>query len=223
MVNELAGILKTKNYLTFNVGELSRGYEMDENFWNEYYKNNDEPVYQVDATLRKEVRELKPGKAIDFGAGSGGDSLWLAQNGWDVTAVDFAPVAIERLEAIAKERNLKIKALVGDVTDFETKERFDLVYMCYLLLPEKERIAMFKTAARILRDGGTLLFIGLPGMEDMAEEFKDMFVDVDEVIRCIDNLTIEKAVRTEEFVQLPEGPKITDVVIIRAVKEINSD
>jgi SAM-dependent methyltransferase len=32
--------------------------------------------------------DLQPGKALDLAAGSGRHSLWLAERGWDVTAVD---------------------------------------------------------------------------------------------------------------------------------------
>lgn len=191
---------------------------MDRNIWNEYYEGNEESIYPADETLKREIHNLVPGKAIDFGAGTGGDSIWLAESGWDVTAIDFAPVAVTRLNKIAKSRNLKIKAVVGDVTEFETSERFNLVYICYMHLPEKERREMFRTASKILGVGGTLIFIGLPETKDMAKEFKDMFVDVDEVRKCIENLTIDKAIRTKSFVHLPEGPSITGIVLVRAHK-----
>jgi SAM-dependent methyltransferase len=40
---------------------------------------------------------LEPGRALDLACGMGRNSLWLAQRGWDVTAVDSSQVAIEAL------------------------------------------------------------------------------------------------------------------------------
>jgi small-conductance mechanosensitive channel len=50
----------------------------------------DEPDYALPTTLAS----LSPGKALDLAAGSGRHSLWLAQHGWDVTAVDLEPATI---------------------------------------------------------------------------------------------------------------------------------
>ena len=50
-----------------------------------------------------EATDLPPGAALDAGAGEGGDALWLASRGWQVTAVDFSPVALGRGAAKAAE------------------------------------------------------------------------------------------------------------------------
>ncbi len=62
--------------------------------------------------VRTELRELvesgrlapKPGdKAIDLGCGTGANTLFLAERGWDTIGVDFSPVAIDKAEARARE------------------------------------------------------------------------------------------------------------------------
>jgi SAM-dependent methyltransferase len=46
-------------------------------------------------TLVEEVAGLRPGRALDLGCGQGADAIWLAQQGWTVTAVDIAQTALD--------------------------------------------------------------------------------------------------------------------------------
>jgi SAM-dependent methyltransferase len=50
----------------------------------------------VDQPLARLVEDLPPGRALDVGCGTGRDATFLAGRGWDVTAVDFVPLALER-------------------------------------------------------------------------------------------------------------------------------
>ncbi len=47
------------------------------------------------------LSDFSPGRALDLGCGEGGDSIWLAQHGWRVTAVDIAATAIARAQDLA--------------------------------------------------------------------------------------------------------------------------
>lgn len=49
---------------------------------------------------------LVPGRALDLGCGEGGDAVWLAEHGWQVTAVDISPTALGRLTAEAGRRGV---------------------------------------------------------------------------------------------------------------------
>jgi 2-polyprenyl-3-methyl-5-hydroxy-6-metoxy-1,4-benzoquinol methylase len=51
-----------------------------------------------------EVATLPSGKALDLRTGEGRNAIWLAEQGWDVTAVDFSSVAIGHAKAIAEKR-----------------------------------------------------------------------------------------------------------------------
>ena len=66
-------------------------------FWEERYASAD-AVWsgRVNATLAEVVSTLAVGRALDLGCGEGGDAIWLAQQGWQVTAVDVSPTAIAR-------------------------------------------------------------------------------------------------------------------------------
>ena len=49
------------------------------------------------------MQTVKPGKALDLGCGQGRNSLFLAQNGFDVTAVDQNELSLEILQSIVEQ------------------------------------------------------------------------------------------------------------------------
>src|SRR5918996_5942985 len=54
------------------------------------------------AHLLAEVADLRPGLALDAGAGHGAEALWLAARGWRVTAVDFSATALDHARSTAE-------------------------------------------------------------------------------------------------------------------------
>ena len=63
--------------------------------------------------LVSEVSDLSPGTALDAGSGEGADAIWLAERGWQVTAVDFSAVALERGAAQAAARGADISGRIA--------------------------------------------------------------------------------------------------------------
>ena len=83
----------------------------DKKFWDERYSSapaiwSGNPNPQLVA----EVADFAPGTALDIGAGEGADALWLAQQGWSVTAVDISTVALDRAAALttAEDRSRRV-------------------------------------------------------------------------------------------------------------------
>ncbi|SEJ38405.1 Methyltransferase domain-containing protein [Arthrobacter sp. yr096] len=112
--------------------------------------------------LVAEVTGLKPGKALDLGSGEGGDAIWLAQQGWTVTALDVSAVALERAAAHAAETDHadKITWQQQDLAEWTPEPVFDLVSAQFLhspLLPWQDSAAK---AAAAVAPGGTLLIVG---------------------------------------------------------------
>ena len=64
-----------------------------------------------------ESGRLKPCRAIDLGCGTGENAIYLAQQGFDVTGVDFAQAAIEKARGKAKDLGVPVDFLVDDLTD----------------------------------------------------------------------------------------------------------
>ena len=72
----------------------------DVSHWNERYAKGDtlRETGQLSSELERVVAELpiRPCRALELGCGTGASAVWLAQQGFDVTALDLSPLAIER-------------------------------------------------------------------------------------------------------------------------------
>ena len=144
---------------------------MDLHDWNKRYRLRERPAEDLDPAptplLVETAASLVPGKALDLACGAGRNALWLAEHGWEVTAVDGAHEAIEILRTRATERGLKINAVVADLEkgEFDIElSQWDLVVMCYYLQRN-----LFEPAKRGVAPGGILISIvhmTEPGEED---------------------------------------------------------
>src|SRR6185503_8017484 len=59
---------------------------------------------------------LRPGRALDLGCGTGANSVFLGQHGFDVTGVDFAPAALAKAARAAEAAGVKIDLVEDDLT-----------------------------------------------------------------------------------------------------------
>ena len=122
-----------------------------------------EPIesHKPDPTLAVVAGGLAPGRAIDLAAGDGRNAIWLAAHGWDVTAVDFSGVAIERATAAGRAANVTVRWIHADLLDWRPEPRsFDLVALMFLHLPAAEREGIYAHAADAVAAGGVLLVVG---------------------------------------------------------------
>src|SRR3989304_4959061 len=72
---------------------------------------------------------VPPGTALEVGCGTGADAVYLARRGFEVTAVDCSPLALERARIRARLEGAAVCFVLGDVFEFvETAEPFDFVY-----------------------------------------------------------------------------------------------
>lgn len=135
---------------------------MDSDAWDERYAST-ELVWSAGPNVFVEDRTagLAPGRALDVAAGEGRNAVWLAEQGWDVTAVDFSPVGVETGRKVARRRGVDVDWRVQDATRWQPDpQAFDLVLVIYLQLPGDERRAAHRLAASAVTPGGTLLVVG---------------------------------------------------------------
>jgi len=113
----------------------------------------DDPV----GVLAGELKPLTPGRALDLGCGAGRTALWLAERGWQVTAVDFSEAAL----SIARRHGGDVDWVLADVREYEPEPgAFDLALVLYMHLPPGERRAVLASAATALAACGTLAVLG---------------------------------------------------------------
>ncbi|WP_298752115.1 FAD-dependent oxidoreductase [uncultured Serinicoccus sp.] len=183
-------------------------------------------------TLVAEVGGMPPGRALDVGAGEGGDALWLAEQGWDLTASDISGAALEHVGAEAGRRGLEVTLLHRDANApgaFESGA-YDLVslqYGSFLRTPEQRGLRSLLGA---VAPGGTLLVVGhdlspLREPVDPAEQTRmfdpGAYVGTEEVAAALE---AEAGWRVEVFEirPRPAGAASThhvDDVVLRAVRE----
>jgi N-acetylglucosamine malate deacetylase 2 len=128
--------------------------------WDERYRSAPR-LFRVepDETLVGLVGGLAPGRAVDLGAGEGRNSLWLADAGWAVVAVDASTVALERLAASAS--SVAVRTVVADLSDYlAAGNTFDLVVLAYVHPPLEERSSLLRAAAGAVASGGHLFVVG---------------------------------------------------------------
>lgn len=103
---------------------------------------------------------LPPGRAIDLGCGVGDNAVFLAQHGFTVTAIDYAPAAIERARAKARDAQLDVTFTVDDLTSLRTVHGpFDLLvdYGTFDDLNTRDRDAYVREVTALAATGARFL------------------------------------------------------------------
>jgi SAM-dependent methyltransferase len=139
---------------------------MDSTTWDNKYKDS-ELLWSADANIWVQdlTQDLPAGAALDLAAGEGRNALWLVARGWQVTAVDFSEVALQRARKLADEYfgpdAGRLTTLEADVETWVPQARsFDLVLVAYLHLLGSQRRSVMRVAAEAVAPGGTLLVVG---------------------------------------------------------------
>jgi tellurite methyltransferase len=104
--------------------------------------------------LKKHIRLLPKGRALDIASGEGRNAVFLAQQGFEVDAVDISEKGLEKAQKLAREKGVKINALSVDLDQYQIeKERYDLITNCYFL-----RRSLIPKIKKGLKKGGRVIF-----------------------------------------------------------------
>ncbi|WP_127500977.1 class I SAM-dependent methyltransferase [Actinoplanes solisilvae] len=134
----------------------------DEQAWDTRYSENTRIWSgRPNVVLVREVGDVPPGRALDLGCGEGGDAIWLAGRGWQVTAVDISGVALARAQEHAAEAGVTVDWQKRDLaSDFPDGE-FDLVSAQFLhFWGAFDREGILRRAVAAVAPGGLLLIEG---------------------------------------------------------------
>jgi SAM-dependent methyltransferase len=174
---------------------------MDRQQWNERYAATP-LLWNVDPNpfLAGEIGDRPPGKALDLGAGEGRTTLWLAERGWDVTAVDFSDVALDRgrQRVAAAGAPGHVEWVWADLVEFDpTGDTYDLVMLLFIHLRPDARRRLLRLAAGTLAVGGVLLVVGydttnLPDGEGGPRD-PELLYTPDDIVADLAGLRVERA------------------------------
>lgn len=134
---------------------------MDIQGWDARYRSEEYRAEEKDASptplLVEAAARLSPGRALDLACGAGRNALWLAKNGWQVTAVDASSAAIGLLREQASAESLPVFAQVADLQagDYQiAASSWDLIAICYYLQRD-----LFQPAKQGVMPGGLLVAV----------------------------------------------------------------
>jgi SAM-dependent methyltransferase len=187
---------------------------MDAADWDRRYAS-DRLVWSAgpNASVAAEAADLPPGRALDLGAGEGRNARWLAGRGWQVTAVDFSAVALDKGRSLAGPGD-RVEWVHADVLSHDAGDGTrDLALLAYLQLEPDQRRTAVRRAFSALRVGGTFLLVahdatnlaeGTGGPQDPA-----VLCTAEEVLADLDGerFEVERAERVSRTVPgSPDGP-----------------
>lgn len=134
-------------------------------FWEARYADSDRVWSgRVNQALADVAATLTPGRALDLGCGEGGDAVWLAQHGWQVTGVDLSATAVARGREAASAAGLsedRLELIAADLSTWRSDDVYDLVTASFLhswpvLIPREE---ILRRATGFVAPGGHLLVV----------------------------------------------------------------
>jgi ubiquinone/menaquinone biosynthesis C-methylase UbiE len=128
------------------------------------------------------IQNHKPGRAIDIGCGTGTNVITLAQAGWEVTGVDFAPRAIKLAKQKVSRTGLQAELLIRDATRLQGIDGpFDLAFDlgCFHGIPQDGKTKYLEQLARVLAPGGFWLVYGFlkPAPEQAGTGLSETEID----------------------------------------------
>jgi 2-polyprenyl-3-methyl-5-hydroxy-6-metoxy-1,4-benzoquinol methylase len=128
---------------------------------------------------------LHTSTALDLGTGPGTQAIALAERGFKVTATDISATAIQKAQAIAKEKGLDISWRQDDILNSHLDQEFDFVFDrgCFHVLPPERRQDYVRVVANLIKPNGYLFlkcFSHLETREEgpyrfTPEEIKEIF------------------------------------------------
>lgn len=108
--------------------------------------------------LAEQAGALTPGTCLCLAEGQGRNAVWLAEQGFAVTAMDQSSVGMDQAQELAAQRGVTIVTQVGDLADYDLGiERWDNIVSIFVHMPHALRRDVHARVVRALRPGGTFL------------------------------------------------------------------
>jgi ubiquinone/menaquinone biosynthesis C-methylase UbiE len=128
--------------------------------WSHQYDTNENKTRDLEAiALRSVLSKLELNKVLEFGCGTGKNTVWFEQNAKEILSADFSEAMIAK--AAEKIKSTKVQFTIADINepwDF-TKEKFDLVSFSLILEHIDNIDEIFNKSNKVLQSEG-YMYIG---------------------------------------------------------------
>ena len=128
-------------------------------------KYNSKPVH---SEVLEAMQTVKPCKVLDLGCGQGRNALFLAQHGFDVTAVDQNELSLDILQSIVEQEDLEMTLGFYDIHSASIGQTYDFILSTVVLMfLQADRIpAIIKNMQEQTSIGGYNLIVCAMDTED---------------------------------------------------------
>jgi len=178
--------------------------------------------------LVEQVTGVPPGRALDVGAGEGADAVWLASQGWQVTALDVSEVALARTAAHAAEAGVgyRVTTLHHDLMSAAPlPPGFDLVSAQFMHPPAERFAEIHQLLGAAVRPGGLLLVVGhhpydvTTGLRT-GHGHPELLFTPDQVVAVLPatEWDVRVADASTRSVDGPDGPAVATDTVVLAVR-----
>jgi SAM-dependent methyltransferase len=191
--------------------------------WDARYRKHDAAMWsgRPNGRLVAEVTGLGAGTALDVGCGEGADAIWLAQQGWTVTAIDVSEVAVCRGREAADRLGVAVEWIAGDALRTPLGAgSFDLVSLQYPALPKAAGEAAVRGLLASVKPGGILLAVYHDLDHEHREHMKARgndpadYVGADDLAPLLaEDFTLELHAVEARIDPPPGTPHVADVVL----------
>ena len=128
-----------------------------------YFGNPPWDTGKTPPELEAFIQAHTAGRALDLGCGTGTNAIYMAQHGWEVTAVDFVWRAIHKALSKAQKAGIEVDFRCQDVTTLkDIQGSFDLILDigCFHTFKADRKLRYIQNLERLLAPGGTYLLYG---------------------------------------------------------------
>lgn len=127
--------------------------------WDERYSTKDY-VYGTQANdfLAMQIAHIPKGQVLSLAEGEGRNAVYLAQQGYTVTAVDASQVGLDKAQRLADKAGVSINCVQADLAAYDFGEnQWDAIISIFCPLPPNVRRAVYQGVERGLKPGGIFL------------------------------------------------------------------
>jgi len=151
---------------------------------------------------------LRPKEALCLGEGEGRNAVFLARQGFSVTAVDASAIGLKKCQQLAHKNNVSLTTMHCDIAEYQFKKnRWDTITSVFLHLPRNLRASMHRRLYEALRAEGTYVLIGYTPRQHLfntgGPSDPELLFQIKEIIAELDRFELLKVVQTD--LNLQEG------------------